>query len=179
MAQHRFLGGGDTVEDKRTPMGIVYNDRGFSDPPSPSISKLHKWQAKEVPAEIIAQLVAYRFDPLWIDEGWRAALAQFVNCGGTLAARARNVDPRRVKVILEPTGFTYPRVPVPVAALYDPNRHEIHTVPVFYHWGGKHKGWLRHAKDLLVWEWGNFLALEVRILPEPRSRLWPCDAPRQ
>jgi hypothetical protein len=179
MAQHRFLGAGVTVEDKRTPLGILYNDRGYDNPPSPSISKLHKWQAKGVPPEIIEQLVNYHFDPLWIDEGWNIAKRQFINCGGALAAKARTVDPRRVKVILEPTGFTYPRVPVPVAALYDPNRKEIHSVPIFYHWGGPHKGWLRHAKDLLVWEWSNYVALEVGVQPEPKPQGWPCNAPRR
>jgi hypothetical protein len=36
---------------------------------------------------------------------------------------------------------------------------------------------LRHARDLLKWEMGNFFGVESRIMPEPRATGWPCNAP--
>jgi len=48
---------------------------------------------------------------------------------------------------------------------------------IYYTWGGENKGWLRHARDLLKWEMGNFLGAESGIMPEPRPKGWPCNAP--
>jgi hypothetical protein len=48
---------------------------------------------------------------------------------------------------------------------------------IYYIWSGPNAGWLRHARDLIKWEIGNFFAAEVRVRPEPRPDGWPCNAP--
>ena len=64
-----------------------------------------------------------------------------------------------------------------VAGAYYPGANEIKVLNIYYTWSGANRGWLRHAKDLLVWEMANFMGVKSGIQPEPRPEGWPCNAP--
>jgi hypothetical protein len=179
---HQFLGPPREVPDKFTAKhGIRYNTQGYDEPQAKWKKKLRVWRQNDVPESIIEELLAFPGSPdaigQWIDDAFDQTLAQFTACDGKLAARASKVSPSDVSVTIMPSAFFEPYYKILVAGAYYPTPNEIKVLNVYYIWDGPNKGWLRHAKDLLLYEMQNFFGVACGIQPEPRSTTWPCDAP--
>ncbi|HXG94889.1 MAG TPA: hypothetical protein VNN73_21295 [Blastocatellia bacterium] len=177
-----FLGSPRPVTDKFSPrFGIRYNTQGYDQPQANWTKKIAKMQKKGVPDSVINQILAYpgSADAIgeWVDEAFESVRNEFSACGGTLAQRAGTISPRAVSITIMPSAFYEPYWNVYVAGVFYPTTREIKVLNIYYHWSGPNTGWLRHAKDLLKWEMGNYFAVESRIQPEPRPAGWPCTAP--
>ena len=133
-----------------------------------------------MPESAIAEIMAFPGSPdaigKWIDDAFDQVLAQFTACDGSLARQANRISGSDLKVIIMPSAFYVPVYDVLAAGAYYPTPHEIRVLNIYYTWSGDNKGWMRHARDLLV-EMGNYFAVTIGIEPEPRSTGWPCNAP--
>ena len=181
-ADFKFLGNPVAVPDKFSPKyHIRYNTQGF-DQPSPNWKKkISKMQKKKVPEYAINEILQFPGSPdaigEWIDDAFEDTQKEFTECGGSLAGRASRVSTRGLYVVIMPSAFFEPYYKVNVAGVYYPDKREIRVLNVYYTWSGENKGWLRHARDLLKWEMGNFIGTESGIMAEPRTQGWPCNAP--
>jgi len=179
---HQFLGPPREVPDQFTAKhGIRYNTQGYDEPQAKWKKKIRAWRENEVPESVIEELLAFPGAPgaigRWIDDAFDQTLAQFTACGGPLADRARQVSATDLSVRIMPSAFFEPYYKILVAGAYYPTPKEIKVLNIYYTWEGPNKGWLRHARDLLVFEMGNYFAVASGIQPEPRTAAWPCDAP--
>ena len=179
---HMFLGDPRPVSDKYSSrFGIRYNTQGFDAPDFNWNQKIKKWKKKHVPDQVIEEMLTYPGDPeaigRWVDDAFDKVRAQFMACGGTLAQRASRVSAKKLSVTIMPTAFYEPYWKIDVAGVYYPKTNEIKVLNIYYMWAGAHKGWLRHARDLIEWEMGNYFAMESGIQPEPRPTGWPCNMP--
>ena len=179
---HQFLGKPREVPDQFTAKhGIRYNTQGFDEPQTKWDKKLRIWRENEVPEAVIEELLAYPGSPdaigSWIDNAFDQALAQFTACNGKLAKRANKVSKTALSVIIMPSAFFEPYYQMLLAGAYYPTPKQIKVLNIYYTWEGQHKGWLRHARDLLVYEMQNYFAVACGIQAEPRTSAWPCDAP--
>jgi hypothetical protein len=177
-----FLGGPREVPDQFSPKyGIRFNTQGYDQPKVKWHKKLRKMQKNEVPDWAINEIMNFPGSPEtigeWIDSAFEQVQAQFTACGGSLARRAQSVSPNAVYVIIMPSAFFEPFYKINVAGAFYPSSNEIKVLNIYYHWNGPNKGWLRHARDLLVWEMSNYFGVSTGILPEPRPEGWPCNAP--
>ena len=180
--KHQFLGKPREVSDQFTAKhGIRYNTRGYDQPDTNWEKKIQTWRENEVPESIIQELLAFPGSPdaigRWIDDAFDIALAQFKACEGKLAKRANRVSTTELSVTIMPSAFFEPHYQVLVAGAYYPTPKQIKVLNIYYIWEGQHRGWLRHAKDLLVYEMQNYFAVSCGIQAEPRTAAWPCDAP--
>ncbi|HSB10202.1 MAG TPA: hypothetical protein VLM38_12010 [Blastocatellia bacterium] len=176
-----FLGSPRSVPDKFSPRhGIRYNTQGYDQPVVNWSKKLRKMAKKSVPEYAISQIIEFPGGPdaigEWIDEAFDDVQLQFTKCS-SLASRAGRVSPRSLYVMIMPSAFFEPYYKVDVAGVYYPSTHQIKVLNIYYIWSGPNAGWLRHARDLIKWEIGNFFATEVGVQPEPRPTGWPCNAP--
>lgn len=176
-----FVGSPRTVPDKFSPRhGIRYNTQGYDEPEVNWEKKMRKMQKKGVPEYAIEQIKQFPGGPdeigKWIDEAFEDVQTQFLKCN-SLAGRAGGVSPSSLYVMIMPSAFFEPYYKVDVAGVYYPSTHQIKVLNVYYIWSGSYAGWLRHARDLIRWEMGNFFATELRVQAEPRPEGWPCNAP--
>ena len=179
---HQFLGQPREVPDRFTAKhGIRYNTQGYDVPKAKWKKKIETWREHNVPESVIDELMAFPGSPdaigQWIDDAFDQTLAQFKACGGVLAKRARKVSKTDLSVVIMPSAFFEPYYKILVAGAYYPTPKQIKVLNIYYIWEGEHNGWLRHAKDLLLYEMQNYFGVAVGIQPEPRSSAWPCDAP--
>ena len=177
-----FLGDPRPVADKFSPrFGIRYNTQGYDEPSFNVQQKIKKWSKKKVPGSVIEELLTFPGNSdaigMWIDNAYEKVQSQFMACGGMLAQRARLVSSKGLTVTIMPTAFYEPYWQVDVAGVYYPKTHEIKVLNIYYIWGGENQGWLRHARDLIEWEMGNYFAIETKVQAEPRPTGWPCTAP--
>ena len=175
-----FLGSPRSVPDKYSPKyGIRYNTQGYDEPDVNWNKKLKKMAKKDVPEFVVNEMMQYPGGPdeigKWIDNAFEQVQSDFMKCG-SLAGRARSVSPRSLYITIMPTAFLEPYYKVDVAGAYYPSSHQIKVLNIYYIWDGSNAGWLRHARDLIKWEIGNFFATEVGVVPEPRPAGWPCTA---
>jgi hypothetical protein len=179
---HQFLGAPRETPDQFTPKhGIRYNTQGYDEPHAKWKKKINAWRENAVPESTIEEILAFPGSPdaigRWIDDAFDQTLAQFTACEGPLAERARQVSPADVSVLIMPSAFVEPYYKVLVAGAYYPTPKQIKVLNIYYIWEGENKGWLRHARDLLVYEMQNYFGFACGIQPEPRTSGWPCDAP--
>jgi hypothetical protein len=177
-----FLGSPREVPDQLSPRhGIRYNTQGYDEPHVKWQKKLAKMQKKNVPEWALNEIQRYpgSRDAIgnWIDDAFDQVMAQFAACGGDLAERAKLVTGKDLYVKIMPSAFYEPFYQTNVAGAFYYDVKEIRVLNIYYTWGGEHKGWLRHARDLLVWEMGNYIAFSSGVMPEPRPEGWPCTAP--
>ncbi|MGA9772180.1 MAG: hypothetical protein WBV94_24320 [Blastocatellia bacterium] len=181
-ADFKFLGNPVEVPDQFSPRyHIRYNSQGFDQPKPNWKKKLSKLQKKKVPDYAINEIQQFPGSPdaigEWIDEAFEDTQKEFTECGGPLAGRASRVSTRGLYVVIMPSAFFEPYYKVNVAGVYYPDKREIRVLNIYYTWSGENKGWLRHARDLLKWEMGNFIGTESGVMAEPRAQGWPCNAP--
>jgi hypothetical protein len=160
--------------------GIRYNTQGYDQPRARWEKKIRVWRANGVPESVIDDILSYPGSPdaigQWIDDAFDQTLAQFTACEGPLADRARHVSPADLSVIIMPSAFIEPYYKVLVAGAYYPTPKQIKVLNIYYTWDGASRGWLRQARDLLVYEMANYFAIACGIEAEPRSAGWPCNA---
>lgn len=178
---HEFLGSPREVPDQFTPKhGIRYNTQGYDQPEVNWKKKLKKWAKKSVPDSAIEEIMAFPGSPdtigEWIDDAFDKVQAQFSACE-SLAKRAGRITGSDLRVTIMPSAFYIPVYDVLAAGAYYPTQREIKVLNIYYTWSGENKGWLRHARDLLVYEMANYFAVTIGIQPEPRPEGWPCNAP--
>ena len=178
---YEFLGSPREVPDRFSPRyGIRYNTQGYEEPDLNWKKRAPKLARKGVPEYAINEMMLFPDGPdaigVWIDEAFADVQTQFSKCG-SLAGRASRVSPGLLYVVIMPSAFFEPYYKVDVAGVYYPSTHQIKVLNIYYTWSGPSAGWLRHARDLIKWEIGNFFATEVRVQPEPRPDGWPCNAP--
>jgi hypothetical protein len=176
-----FLGDARPGADQFSPRyGIRYNTQGFEQPDVNWSKKIAKLQRRQVPDYIINEIVAFPGSPdafgTWIDDAFESVRGQFTACGGPLADRANAVSANRISITIMPTIWYEPYWGTYAAGAYYPDTNEIRVVNIYYTWGGPQDGWLRHARDLIQWEIGNYFAVQCKIQPEPRPSGWPCAA---
>lgn len=176
-----FLGSPRAVPDKFSPQyGIRYNTQGYDEPDANWSRKLHKMAKKNVPESAVEEILNFPGGPdsigEWIDQAYDDVRKDFTKCA-SLASRASRVSPRSLYITIMPSAFLEPYYKVDVAGVYYPSTHQIKVLNIYYIWSGPNIGWLRHARDLIKWEMGNFFATEVGVQPEPRPAGWPCNAP--
>jgi hypothetical protein len=176
-----FLGSPSVVPDKFSPRyGIRYNTQGYDNPGLNWTKRAKKLAKRGVPEYAINEMREFPGSPdaigEWIDKAFDEVQTDFLKCG-SLASRASRVSPRSLYVMIMPTAFFEPYYKVDVAGAYYPSTHQIKVLNIYYIWSGPNAGWLRHARDLIKWEIGNFFAMEVGVRPEPRDGGWPCSAP--
>lgn len=179
---HQFLGPPRESPDQFTAKyGIRYNTQGYDEPQAKWKKKIRAWRENEVPESTIEEILAFPgpADTIgrWIDDAFDQTLAQFTACRGTLAERARKVPATDVSVIIMPSAFVEPFYNILVAGAYYPTPKQIKVLNIYYIWEGENRGWLRHARDLILYEMQNYFAVASGIQPEPRTAAWPCDAP--
>jgi hypothetical protein len=176
---YQFLGPPREVPDLLTEQfRIQYNTQGYDDPLEHRVKKMRKRGAPDWAIQEVLNFPGSR-DAIgrWIDDAFLRVREQFLACGGSIAHRASRVDGSRLRVLIMPSAFYEPYWGVLAAGVYYPSKREIRVLNIYYTWEGPNRGWLRHARDLIRWEMGNFFAIEVGIQPEPRSEGWPCTAP--
>jgi len=178
---YEFLGSPRSVPDKFSPRhGIRYNTQGYDQPDINWAKREGKLTRKGVPAYAINEMMQFPggADTIgeWIDQAFEEVQTQFLKCG-SLASRAGTVTPTSLYITIMPSAFFEPYYKVDVAGAYFPSTHEIKVLNIYYIWGGANAGWLRHARDLIKWEMGNFFATELGVQAEPRPDGWPCNAP--
>jgi hypothetical protein len=179
-----FLGDPRSVPDQFSPRyGIRYNTEGFDQPEVNWPKKIAKLQRRGVPDALINEIVAYPGSAdafgTWIDDAFESVRNQFTACGGGLADRASSVSANRIYIRIMPTIWYDAYWGTYAAGAYYPDTDEIRVVNIYYTWAGPQEGWLRHARDLIQWEIGNYFAVQCKIQPEPRPSGWPCTAPGQ
>ena len=177
---YEFLGSPRSTPDKFSPRyGIRYNTQGYEEPDVNWNKRAAKLARKGVPDYAINEMMLFPGGPdqigVWIDEAFADVQTQFSKCG-SLAGRAGRVSPGLLNVVIMPSAFFEPYYKVDVAGVYYPSTHQINVLNIYYIWSGPNAGWLRHARDLIKWEIGNFFATEVGVQPEPRAAGWPCTA---
>jgi hypothetical protein len=177
---YEFLGSPRAVDDKFSPRhGIRYNTQGYEEPDINWVKRERKLTNKGVPAYAINEMMQFPGGPdaigEWIDQAFDEVQAQFLKCG-SLAGRAGGVSPSSLYVVIMPSAFFEPYYKFDVAGVYYPSTHEIKVLNIYYIWSGPNAGWLRHARDLINWEMGNFFATELRVQAEPRPDGWPCNS---
>lgn len=178
---YEFLGSPQAVPDKFSPrFGIRYNTQGYDNPDVNWKKRAAKLARRGVPDFAINEMINFpgSSDAIgeWIDEAFDDVQNEFLKCG-SLASRASKVSPNKLYVVIMPSAFFEPYFKVDVAGVYYPSTHQIKVLNIYYIWSGTNAGWLRHARDLIKWEIGNFFATEVGVQPEPRPNGWPCSAP--
>jgi hypothetical protein len=181
-SDHQFLGKPRKVPDQFTAKhGIRYNTQGYDEPQAKWKKKIRTWRESEVPEPIIEEILAFPGSPdaigRWIDDAFDQTLAQFTACDGKLANRASTVSTSELSVVIMPSAFFEPYYKILVAGAYYPTPKEIKVLNIYYTWEGQNKGWLRHARELILFEMQNYFAVMCGIQPEPRTASWPCDAP--
>jgi hypothetical protein len=179
---YEFLGEPRAVADSYSPKyHIRYNTQGYDAPDVNWKKRWGKLQKKGVPDYAITEMVNFPGSPdaigQWIDEAYEYAQGQFSECGGVMAEHAKRVNPAGLYVVIMPSAFLEPYYKVDVAGVYYPSSRQIRVLNIYYTWSGANAGWLRHARDLLKWEMGNFFGVEMKVQPEPRAEGWPCNAP--
>jgi hypothetical protein len=179
---YQFLGDPQVVPDQYSPKyNIRYNTQGYDDPQLNWNKRWKKLQKKGVPDDAITEMMNFPGSPnaigQWVDEAFEYARNQFSQCGGIMADHANRVNPAGLSVIIMPSAFFEPYFKVDVAGVYYPSNRQIRVLNIYYTWSGGNAGWLRHARDLLKWEMGNFFGVEMKVQPEPRAEGWPCNAP--
>jgi hypothetical protein len=179
---HEFLGSPRLRPDDYTSLHeIRYNTQGYDKPKAKWNKKIAKWKDKGVPDSIIEQILAFPGSPdeigKWIDDAFDQAQARFIACGGALETSARAIKGHDLYVTIMPSAFYEPFYKINVAGAFYPDTMEIKVLNIYYTWSGENKGWLRHARDLLVYEMENYFAFKSGIQPEPRGEGWPCSAP--
>ena len=177
-----FLGDARQVPDQVSPRyGIRYNTQGFDQPDVNWRKKIAKLQKRGVPDDIINEIVAFPGSGdafgSWVDDAFESVRNQLTACGGPLADRANAVAANAIYIRIMPTIWYEPYWKTYAAGAYYPDTNEIKVVNIYYTWGGPQQGWLRHARDLINWEIGNYFAVRCGIQPEPRPDGWPCTAP--
>lgn len=177
---YEFLGSPRSVEDKFSPIhGIRYNDQGYDEPDVNWNKRTRKVAKKGVPEYALNEMIQFPGGPNaigeWIDQAFDEVQAQFKRCG-SLANRASSVSPASLYVVIMPSAFFEPYFKVDVAGVYYPSTHVIKVLNIYYICDGPNQGWLRHARDLIKWEMGNFFATELGVQAEPRPDGWPCNA---
>jgi hypothetical protein len=184
MAQgyYEFLGEPRAVPDRYSPKyNIRYNTQGYDEPDVNWRKRWGKLQKKGVPDYAITEMANFPGSPdaigQWIDDAFDEVRLQFSQCSGSMADHASHVNPAGLYVIIMPSAFYEPYYKVDVAGVYYPSSREIRVLNIYYTWSGANAGWLRHARDLLKWEMGNFFGTEMKVQAEPRSDGWPCNAP--
>ncbi|HSE37067.1 MAG TPA: hypothetical protein VLG74_07180 [Blastocatellia bacterium] len=176
----QFLGSPQAVPDKFSPrFGIRYNTQGYDDPGLNWKKRAAKLARKGVPEFAISEMREFpgRPDAIgdWIDTAFDEVQTQFLKCN-SMSSRAGRVSPRSLYVTIMPSAFFEPYYKVDVAGAYYPSTHHIKVLNIYYIWSGPNAGWLRHARDLIKWEIGNYFATELGVQPEPRPEGWPCNA---
>ena len=176
-----FVGSPRSVPDHFSPRhGIRYNSQGYDQPDVNWEKKTKKMIKKHVPEYAINEIKNFPGAPdaigSWIDDAFEQTQAEFMSCP-SLAFRASRVSPASLYVTIMPSAFLEPYYGIDVAGAYYPSTKEIRVLNIYYIWKGPNTGWLRHARDLLKWEMGNFFAVELGVQPEPRPAGWPCNAP--
>ena len=179
---YQFLGPPRAVPDSFSPRyHIRYNTQGYDSPEVNWEKRAGKLRRKGVPDYAIAEMQQFPggTDAIgeWIDQAFDEVQTQFMKCG-SLASRASHVSPSSLYVMIMPSAFFEPYYKIDVAGVYYPSTHQIHVLNIYYIWSGPNAGWLRHARDLLKWEMGNFFATELGVQPEPRPDGWPCSGVR-
>lgn len=177
---YEFLGSPRQVADKFSPRhGIRYNTQGYDEPDINWKKRERKLTNKGVPQYAINEMMQFPGGPdaigEWIDQAFDEVQWQFMSCN-SLANRAFNVSPRSLYVTIMPSAFFEPYFKVDVAGAYYPATHDIKVLNIYYTWSGPNAGWLRHARDLITWEMGNFFATELGVQAEPRPNGWPCNS---
>jgi len=177
---YEFLGSPRASADKLSPRhGIRYNTQGYDNPDINWNKRERKLTNKGVPAYAINEMMQFPGAPdaigEWIDQSFDEVRSQFMDCV-SLADRAASVSPSSLYVQIMPSAFFEPYYKVDVAGVYYPSTHEIKLLNIYYTWSGPNAGWLRHARDLIKWEMGNFFAIELGVQAEPRPDTWPCGA---
>lgn len=178
---YQFLGRPRAVPDQFTARhGIRYNTQGYDQPRARWERKIRVWRANGVPESVIDEILSYPGSPdaidQWIDDAFDQTLEQFTACGGLLADRARQISAADLSVIIMPSAFFEPYYKVLVAGAYYPTPKQIKVLNIYYTWDGANRGWLRQARDLLVYEMANYFAIACGIEAEPRTAGWPCNA---
>ena len=178
---YQFLGPPREVSDRFSPRhGIRYNTQGYDEPDVNWAKRESKLERKGVPAYGVTEMMQFPGGPdaigEWIDQAFDEMQTQFLKCG-SLAGRVGSVSPGSLYVVIMPSAFFESYSKVDVAGVYYPSTHEIKVLNIYYIWKGPNAGWLRHARDLIKWEMGNYFATELGVQPEPRPDGWPCNAP--
>lgn len=176
-----FLGEPRVVPDTYSPKYKVrYNDKGYSEPRAIKERKLKKWVKKGMGGETIEALKLFPNHPQGIggliDDAIDSVKHQFALCGGELEKKSAALDPRKIYVVIEPASFVEPLSNKWAVGYYSPQAREIHSVAAYYQFA---ESWLRHAREILVWEYQNFYAYECGLKPYPRTEHWPCDGQKR
>ncbi|HEV8486188.1 MAG TPA: hypothetical protein VGV87_21780 [Blastocatellia bacterium] len=176
----QFLGSPRAASDQLSPRyGIRYNTQGYDQPEVNWEKKTAKLVKKGVPDYAINEIKNFPGGPDsigdWIDSAFAEVQAEFMKCPA-VADRAARLSPAKLYVVVMPSAFFEPYFKVDVAGVYYPSTHEIRVLNIYYIWKGPNAGWLRHARDLIKWEMGNFFGVELGVQPEPRPEGWPCNS---
>jgi len=177
-AQFQYFGPGTYGSIKTTPKwGIPYDDGNFQAANSRTISKgVRRLNVLEAPPRAVRYYLRYpQIDiAAAIDKAYDAALAVFTDCGGTLADKARALNPGMYQLIVEPTLWQTTASPTGWAAGETIPSTKVIRVVNYYFSESLHQ--LQWLPDLVLWEEMNHIAIETGVNGESGSSpKWPCD----
>ena len=177
-AQFRYFGSGSYGRVKTTSRwGIPYDDGDFQSARPKTIAKgIRRLNLLGASQREIDRYLWYPQADMseTIDKAYDQALAVFIDCGGSLADKARAVDPSRYFVQVEPTIWQTSSSPTGWAAGETiPSTRLIRAVNYYFSESQHQLQWL---PDLMLWEQLNHIAIETGVSGEPGSSpSWPCD----
>jgi hypothetical protein len=177
-AQVRYLGPGEYSETYLTPRYQIPWQGDFTGVAQRRLHKsLTRLDSLAAPDNAKSDLVSYPAANVseWIDSGYEAALQKFTDCGGTLADKARAVDPGGYFVQVRPTIWQTGASNTGWAAGETLPAQRLIGVVCYYFSEALHEEqWL---PGLIAWEEMNHLAAETGVRGEPgSSKNWPCDS---
>jgi hypothetical protein len=176
-AVYEYLGAGKAVPDSTSPtLGIRFNSDGLEYVSAKKLAKSEKMlESLNAPAGQITKLLAYpnRNYGEIIERSYRAALASFTACGGSMATSALSFDPSTYYIQIEPTIFT-DEVNFPGSWLAGETLPGENLVKVVGFYKSQSDGELAYLPAVMTWEAGNMIAAHVGIPGEPRGANWPC-----
>jgi hypothetical protein len=177
-AQFRYLGPGDYTETYTTARHHIPWQGDFKGVAQRRLDKsIRRLDNLAAPDNAKSDLDSYLSADVseWIDAGYDAALQKFTDCDGSLADRARAVDPGGYFVQVRPTIWQTSASNTGWAAGETMPSERLIAVTCYYFSEGLHREqWL---PGLIAWEEMNHLAAEIGVRGEPgSSNNWPCDA---
>ena len=176
--QWRYLGSGDYSQTLSSPKYGIPWQGDFSGVTPHRLSRSEeRLTSLSAPSQAGEDLAAYPGADVgqWIDDGWDRALKVFTDCGGSVADKARSVEPAGYFVQVQATIWQTAASSTGWAVGETVPSGRLIKVTCFYFSEGlRQEQWL---PTIIGWEQQNHIAIEIGVAGEPGSSPhWPCDA---
>lgn len=155
---------------KQTPLGIRYQANGFDKVKPKKVEKALGWlRNRNVPEHVLREFESYCREfcsspspiPQMIDRAYQEMKQKYVICGGEWAKAARELDPKEIFVVVEPSPIWSSHWNTWAAGLAWLKDRKIQAICVGIDGimtNPAQAGSVRKFPDLMRWEMGNLLS---------------------